>query len=113
MAATNNTHEQQLKAVTAVMRRIPDRTEQRRVLEALFAEPRTIAPRGFRGRPPRDETGLKPHGTEAAYQRHKARREDACAPCLAAANEARAASSRRARARKRAEAAAKAVSDAA
>lgn len=109
MSATNNTRDQQLKAVTAVLRAIPDRAEQRSILDALFAEPRTVAPRGFRGRAPRDETGLKPHGTEAAYQRHKAKGEDACEPCLAAANEARAASGRRVRARKRAEAAAEAA----
>lgn len=96
--------EESIRAVTAVLRRIPDPADQRAVLEALFAEGRRRPPRGFKGRSPRDETGLKPCGTEAAYQRHKARGEDACEPCLAAANKARAESQRRVRARRKAEA---------
>ncbi|HEU5429499.1 MAG TPA: hypothetical protein VFU74_21650 [Actinocrinis sp.] len=102
--SAGDSREQQLRAVTAVMRAVPDAAERRRVLDALFAPPRVRAPRGFKGRPARDESGLKPHGTEAAYQRHKARGERACEACLAAANAARAESKRRVSARRAGEA---------
>ena len=101
--------EESIRAVTAVLRRIPDPADQRDILDALFAEGRRRPPRGFKGRSPRDEAGLKPCGTEAAYQRHRARGEDACGPCLAAANEARVQSQRRVRERRKAEAAKGAV----
>jgi hypothetical protein len=108
LITAKGSREEKLRAVTAVLRAIPDAADQRAVLEALFAEGRRRPPRGFRGRSPRDETGLKPCGTEAAYQRHKAHGED-CEPCRLAANEARAESQRRVRARRKAEAAAKQV----
>jgi hypothetical protein len=100
--------EESIRAVTAVLRRIPDVADQRAIIEALFAEGKRRPPRGFRGGSPRDESGLKPCGTEAAYQRHKARGEE-CEPCRLAANKARAESQRRVRARRKAEAAAKAA----
>lgn len=107
MSATRNTRAEQLAAVNFVLSAIPDRAAQREVLDALFAAGRKQQHRGLKGREPRNESGLKPHGTEAAYQRHKARGEKACEPCLAAANAARAESPRRMAARRKAEAAAK------
>ena len=71
-----------------INRHARDEDDRQLLHAALFGEPRVKGPAGFKGRAPGDETGLQPHGTEAAYQRHKRRREQACEPCLAAASKA-------------------------
>lgn len=80
MAATNNTREQQVRAVAVVLQTVPE-AEQRTVLDVLFAEPRVQPPRGFKGRPAGDSNVYAPCGSSAAYQRHRRRKEpidDAC-----------------------------------
>ena len=97
MSATNNTREQQLRTVTAVLRAIPDRADQRAVLDALFAEPRVIAPRGFKGPARADRDAYHPCGSGKAYQAHRRRGEPVDEACRRA--NAREENERRARRR--------------
>src|SRR5438445_5833178 len=96
------TPEQAERASRCIAGHALDADDARLLLDIAFGKPQVRPPRGFKGRSPRDEAELKPCGTEAAYQRHKARGEE-CEACRLAANEARAASGRRVRARRRAE----------
>lgn len=90
MLANSTTRHQKLRAVTAVMRRVPEGRYRDEILAALFAEGRRVAPRGMKGRPaakPEPPSAPKPPrkraqcGTPQAYRRHLANAEEPCQPC--------------------------------
>lgn len=107
LITAKGSREEALRAVTTVLRNIPDRAEQRAVLDALFAEAKRNPPRGLKGRPNRDPAMYQPCGTEARYQRHRRLGEPIDEACRKAASQSRMESQRRTRERRKAEAAAK------
>lgn len=103
------TPEQAQRATRCIAEHARDADDARLLLAIMFGKPQVKAPRGFKGREPRDPDMYQPCGTEAAYQRHKRRGEDVDDACQKAASKSRVDGARRLRARRKAENAAKAA----